>query len=414
MHTLYHTLRGDTPDPLPVELWTYGGQRLGKLGAFESMAFTFTAKPGNADTAELELYLDALTASLLPCDGSVLVAARYNGKTHLTTPVTAEAHNHPDDAATGMLTVNAVGGWSFLEGAVVPPGLAPVVQYATELTYDLEGPLETVITEIINTGIARTGHPLIVAPSTGRGPTVRVTGAWETVGEVVADVLKHTGYRLAFDGWVPTDPQPFDNVTLTRPCYLVSLKPHGRREGLIWSTVAGDVPEWSVQRKRASATRVVVSNGADELGDRILVEVRGDEPASPWAVREIYLEHEPEEDENNDPIRLATDTETAGRRELNANAAALEVSLEVTPSAGWEFGTDEATPRQFDVGDTATVDLPVLGEFTQLVTDVEVKLTPQALTVTPTVGTPDTLDLGVYGSTAELNKRLTRLERKRG
>ena len=70
------------------------------------------------------------------------------------------------------------------------------------------------------------------------------------------------------------------------------------------------------------------------------------------------------------------------------------------------------TPRQYTVGDVATIDLPVLGEFMQVITDVEVEITTEAVTVTPTVGTPDTMDVTTYDALAGVDKRLTRLERK--
>ena len=114
MTTLYDTLRGPAYDPVPVELWTHQGERLGKLGAFESMTFNTTGKPGRASTATLEVYLTELTAMLLPCDGTVLVAAHYNGMTLLYTPVTAEVHSLDNDPSLALLTVQCTGGWSFL------------------------------------------------------------------------------------------------------------------------------------------------------------------------------------------------------------------------------------------------------------------------------------------------------------
>ena len=64
------------------------------------------------------------------------------------------------------------------------------------------------------------------------------------------------------------------------------------------------------------------------------------------------------------------------------------------------------------MGDIATVDLPILGEIKQVITDVEIKITPETITVTPTVGTPDTMDLSTFAALAGIDKRLTRLERK--
>jgi hypothetical protein len=412
MTTLYNTLRGPDYDPVPVELWTYEGERLGKLGAFESMAFTTTGKPGRASTATLEVYLTELTAMLLPCDGAVLVAAHYNGLTLLYTPVTAEVHSLANDPSLAVLTVQCTGGWSFLEGAITTPGLTGNLTDTPNAKFELTGALETVIKTLIDAGQRRTGHPIVVLPSSGRGPRVTVTGAWETVGEHVANLLTDSGYMLTFDGWVPGDPQPIEGYTLTRPCYVVDLKPHTPRVGLVWSYIGGDLTKWSVTRKRASATRAVAHNGTDDLAERELLEVQGVEPPSPWAVREVYVRHTPSKDENMDPIRLHNELEAAAVDKLTELGTAIEVTASIETAAGWEYGTDKVTPRQYTVGDIATLDLPVLGELMQVVTDVEVKITPEAVTVTPTVGTPYTMDVTTYDALAGVDKRLTRLERK--
>ena len=217
---------------------------------------------------------------------------------------------------------------------------------------------------------------------------------------------------LTFTGWVPGDPQPLEDYNLTRPCYVVDLKPHTPRVGLVWSYLGGDVTKWSVTRKRASATRAIAHNGAEDIADREVIEVQGSETSSPWAVREIYVRHSPSQDENMDPIRLHDELETAAVAKLTELAPAIEVAASIEAAAGWEYGTDKVTPRQYTVGDVATVDLPVLGEFMQVITDVEVEITTKELTVTPTVGTPDTMDVTTYDALAGVDKRLTRLERK--
>lgn len=413
MTTLYQTTRGPSYDPVPVELWTWTGEPLGKLGAYDRMAFTFTGKPGAADTAELTLYLDDLTANLLPCDGTVLIGARVNGKTHLTTPVTAEAASG-DNPGTAMLEVTASGGWALLAGGVIPPGLGVKLEETTASEYDLAGPLEDVVKEIVTTVAARLGHPVYVTPSNHRGPTVTARGAWENAAEVVAELLANTGYRLVMSGWLPGDPQPYDDYVFTAPCFVADVVPYRERPGLMWTTSGGEVSSWQVKRKRASVTRVVVSNGADNRADLRHAEVHAAEGPSPWGVREAYTEHEPpkDADDNVDPLLVGPALEAAGKALLAERGAAVEVSIEVSPAGGWEFGTDGVTPRQYDVGDTATVELPVLGVLTQVVTDVTVEITPEVVTVTPTVGTPDTIDLSTYGQHAELTKRLTRLERK--
>lgn len=412
MSTLYDTLRGPDYDPIPVEMWTWQGECLGKIGGFESMTFTTTGKPGQADTATLEVYLTELTAQLIPCDGNIVLAAKYNGITMLYAPVTAEVHSLDDDPSLAILTVQCSGAWSFLEGSIVTPGFDGEIASTPYNQFEITGALETVVKRLIGVGQRRTGTPVILLPTSGRGPRVSVKGSWETVGELVTEALTNSGYCLTFTGWVPGDPQLIDGVVFNKPCYFVDVKPHTPREGLIWSHLGGELAKWSVTHKRASATRAVVHNGAEEVAKREVLEVKGKEPPSPWSVREIYVKHEPEKDENMDPIRLHEDLEAAGVDKLAESGPAVEVTAAVEPAAGWEYGTDGKTPRQYTVGDIATVDLPILGEIKQVITDVEIKITPETITVTPTVGTPDTMDLSTFAALAGIDKRLTRLERK--
>ena len=412
MSTIFSTLRGATSDPLNCELITWQGERLGKVRLFEKMEFVPTIKPGAADTAALTVYLDDLTAQLLPCDGEVLITAWLNGVRLLFAPVTAEVSGSQDDPSVGVVTVQAVGGWAFLEGEVTTPGLDGSLSESPNAEFEISGDLETVVKTIMGAGKRRVGHPLVILPSSGRGPTVTATGAWETVGEHVADALKGTGYCVTFTAWIPGDPAPAEGLGLSTPCYVVDVKPYTPRTGLVWSVAGHDIDAWKVERKRASATRAIAHNGEDDPAAREVFTVQGDEPRSPWGVRETYVNHKPREDENMDPLRLREDVQRAAANRLAETGPALSVTAEVQLAAGWEYGTDRATPRQFTTGDIGTLSLPVLGDISQVVTDVTITLTPEEFTVTPTVGTPDTLETGAFGSLAALDKRLTRLERK--
>lgn len=412
MSTLYRTPRGDSWEPIMVELWTWTGQRLGRVGAYEEMSFMFTDR--TADTAELQLYLDQLTAALLPCDGTVLVGARYNGKTHLTTPVTAQAHGLDDDPTVAMITATTAGGWTLLDGQIIPPSLEDPLHLRTSEEYHLTGSLEDVAKRVISIGAARTGHPLLVLPSSGRGPTVDIRGAWETVAEVVQDMLAHSGYRLAMDGWLPGDPQPADWTLLDKPTVIVDLVAYRSQPGLIWTVESGEISDWEVTRKRSTATRLVAGNGAEELENMSAMEVQGRESGSPWDVRESYLKVEdPEPIDEREPDRflVAENMETQARAELASHAPAMEVSVEVDHSAAWDFGTDLQTPRQFDVGDYAEVVLPVIGPIRQVITDVELRLTATEFTVRPTVSTPDTMNTDIFSLQADTARRVSRIER---
>ena len=412
MSTVFSTLRGATTDPLPCELITWQGERLGKIGMIQSIEFVQTIKPGAADTATLKVYLDDLTATLLACDGEVLITAWLNGIRLLYVPITAEVASLDDDPRVAVLTVQAAGAWSFIEGEVTTPGLDGSLSDSPNAQFEITSDLETAVKTVIGAGIRRVGHPLVVLPTSGRGPTVTITGAWETVGEHVADALKGTGYGLTFTAWVPGDPPPAEGLGLSVPCYIVDVRAYTPRQGLIWSTLGRDIGSWRVERKRASATRAIAHNGEDDPATRMAFTVQGDEPRSLWGKRETYVSFKPRDDENNDPLRQREDVHRAAVSKLTESAPALSVSADVHVASGWEYGTDGGTPRQFTVGDIGTLDLPVLGEISQVITDVTVTLTPTEFTITPSVGTPDTLDTTAFGTLAALDKRLTRLERK--
>ena len=110
---------------------------------------------------------------------------------------------------------------------------------------------------------------------------------------------------------------------------------------------------------------------------------------------------------------IADNLENQGRAELAAGQPAVEANIRVDNSAAWEFGTDGVFPRQYQVGDRGTVILPVLGELTQVITEVTVQLTPEEFTVTPTVSTPDSPRTDIYAQVAQTTRRVIRLEREK-
>lgn len=413
MSTVYVTPRGDSYEPVVVELWSYGGQALGRVGDFEKLEFTWSDR--EAQTCQLDVYLDELTAQLLPCDGTVLIVARMNGLTHITVPVQASAKSG-EDPSIGVLHVVGAGGWTLLDGEVIPPTLEAPVSEQTKPEYHLSGPLEDVVKRVVAIGAARTGHPIVVVPSVGRGPAVTVHGQWETVSEVCKKLLEHTGFMLTLDGWLPGDPQPFEDVSLSTPTILADLRSYTDKPGLVWSVDGGDLSDWEVTHKRSTLNRVVVGNGKDDPAELSIQEMRGQDSGSPWDVREGYkkVDNPAGVGENGpDAYMIADNLENQGRAELAAGQPAVEANIRVDNSAAWEFGTDGVFPRQYQVGDRGTVILPVLGELTQVITEVTVQLTPEEFTVTPTVSTPDSPRTDIYAQVAQTTRRVIRLEREK-
>ena len=201
----------------------------------------------------------------------------------------------------------------------------------------------------------------------------------------------------------------------TTPVVIVDLAMYSAVSGLEWSVESGDITDWSYTTKRATATRAVISpdNSGDE-DERVIREVVGDEPASPWARREVYIRGDgyDQNDENRDPIALRYRLEDQAATELAKAARSLEVSTTVELAAVWEAGVDGVFPRQFWLGDMAMVHLPHLDSVEQVVTAVEATITPEQFTVRPTVGTPYTLDPSLFGTVADMSRRMTRLEKR--
>lgn len=416
MSTLYNTPRGETWDPMPIEVWHWGGQPLGRVNGIEEAKVTW--RDGSADTISLTAALDDVTSPLIPCDGEYLLVTRFNGQTHLAVPTDGAAQSG-DDPRTALASITAAGGKTLLDGELIPPTLEDPVYHLNGDEFTVTGSLEDVVKRLIRIGVSRTLHPVIVLPSLGRGPSITVSGEWEKLGDLLDDVMAGTGYRLDIHGWAPGDPPPTDDINPSTPVIIVDIAQYVPVSGLEWSVESGDITDWEYTVKRASATRAVISpsqssqEGEDDTN--IVLEVVGDEPSSPWARREVYIRGDgfAQEDENRDPIALRYRLEEQAATELTQAARSLSVDVTVELAAVWEAGTDGVFPRQFWLGDMATVHLPQLEPVQQVVTEIEATLTPDNFVVRPTVGTPYTLDPGLFGNVAALTRRTNRLEKRR-
>lgn len=398
-------------EPVRVELWSYKGQRLGLVGNYEEMTFTFADR--EADTAELTLPLTNLTRLLVPCDGVVLVGMRIGGRTHLSTPVKAEVAAG-DDPSQAMVKVTTAGGWTLLDGELLPPSLDTPLNQQTTPEFDVNGPLETVIKRLLEVGAKRTKHPIVILQDQGRGPNVRVHGKWESVGDVIKDVLNKTGYRLDLTGWLPGDPAPQEDISLTRPSIIADVVPYEHREGLVWTVEAGDITDWSMVHTRASATVGIVGFEVDDPAKRVYGTMNGPTSGSPWQTREAfkeYTEHKEIDDREPDPQRVWEGMQNEGQKLINQSEGTVEADITVDIANLWQFNTDKTNSRSFDVGDWVEVHLPVLGRYTQLIKAVEVYVTPTEFTIRPIIGTPDTLDSDLYSNLANLHRRVDKLER---
>lgn len=413
MTTRYIGLDGSpTWEPIPTEVWTAGGQRVGALGYFESLRLTFTdrAAGGGAVIGPSGTELELLSR----CDGNALLVSRVNGHTFVGVPVEAEVRSGADPNVSET-EVTLATGWTLLDGATMPPSLDQNLTEDPALEFNLTGALESVIKSLIHVTVHRLGLPLVCVPDRGTGPVVTARGAWDNVGDLIRDLLAGTGYRLDLAGWVPGDPTGDLQATPSGPCLIADVVPYRRRDGLVFATVSGDITDWSVKRQRAVTTKAVVGYEVEDETLRQYVQLERP-TASKWAVREKYLEYSaPDQidDRDPDPIEVRYGMEETAVAELMAGGVTESVDVKVELGGSWRFTANTQDPRGYTVGDVATLELPGMPTLVNVVTEVEVEVTPTELTVTPTVSTPDTLVRDQYTAQAALARRVTQLERNK-
>lgn len=414
MTTMYNTPRGESWDPMPLEVWTWQGQPVGRLQGVESASVVW--RDGSADTAKVTAVMDDVSSLLVPCDGAYLLVARLNGQTHVSVPVDVSVEGLDDDPTVSVINITTAGGYTLLDGELVPSTLEDPVYMVNGDKFTVTGALEDVAKRLIRIGVSRTLHPVVVLPSLGRGPTVTVTGEWEKLGDLLTDLFTGSGWRLTVHGWAPGDQPPAEDIVPSTPVVLVDVGQYTPVSGLEWSAESGDITAWSYNIKRATATRAVIApqQSSGDSESQIIREVVGNEPTSPWARREVYIRGTgyAQDDENRDPLQLRDRLDTEAATELAKADRSLTVDVTVELAAVWEAGTDHLFPRQFWLGDMVTVRLPGLDPVYQAVTEIEATLTPDTFTVRPTVGTVDTIDPSLFGRVADMNRRMTRLEKR--
>lgn len=396
MATIYQTPWGPSWDPMPVHMWTWGGESLGRVAEVEKASAMWST--AEADLLEVTAGLVADNAPMLATDGTTLLSVTLGGMTLLAQPAQVTLAARGDTPEHGVIRVAASGGRALLEGqTIIPdPDMPLGAQTGEEIT--LRGPVETVVKRVLTWGAELTGHPVAVMPDQGRGPFVSVTGAMSSAAELVDAALAGSGWWLDMPGWVPGQAQP-EGMTLDRPTYLADVRPYRDRPGLMWSVAGGDLDGWEVEMTRATATRALV--GEELEGAYRYLEVAGQEGISPWSRRDIYV-----------AARDGDDLEAAGRAELAGHVATASADMPLTPGAQWRLGDDQG-PGAYRHGDLVTVVVPVLGEITQTIAEVRAELDRDRFTITPTVSPPDSVSHDIYAAVSAVGRRVARLERKR-
>lgn len=397
--TMYATPRGVTSDPMTVELWNYSDLRpLSRIELADKISVTWSMQ--GPDTAEIVVPYSEATAPLMETNGRVLVVVQLNGRRHISTVTKAvlEPANKVDEAAN--ISVTTSGAYSLLQAEVIPPSPGkPLTQQVERENFTMTAPVETVVKSIVHFGQNRVGHPLSLTPDLGRGPVVTVTGRMKYASELIEQALSGTGYRLALDPWFYGDPQP-NNLGSGDPCVTVDVVPYRENPGLVFSRKGHDLEDWTLTRTRASRTQFIVGDSGQGTEQKFRFVMEEDVTHTPWSIREGYTSSQG--DSKSEMI-------SEGKKALADNAESYQLEATLAPSSVWEFGNDGKYPRQYDIGDWATINLGEVGEVRQVITEVTAELTPAAFTVTPKVTTPDTYPSDIYSTVASLAKRVDRL-----
>lgn len=405
MSTAYQTMRGVTYDPMPVEIWQWDGTGpVGRLELSESVEATWSER--GTGIAVIDTPLNDLSRLLLDQKSSTLVVIRFNGVRHVSSVVKAVAYADDDASEDVRVKATTASAWSMLEGELIPPDpTLPLGQQGAREAFTMTGPLETVVKTVIRHGAERLGHPILIMPDRRRGPTVTVRSEFDSVADLVESALLSSGWHLSLEAWLPGDPG-IEDFSLTRPTIIAEVDPYLDVPGLMFSAEAQDLESWELAYDRPSATNVITSiptpEGTEDIEFMYSSFSMGEDQVTPWGKRETFAKGEE-----------GQTAQEVGIPELMENKAAVDLDATVAPALAWEFGTDGVTPRQYQIGNNATVVLPKVGSVVEVISEVTVKLTPSSLTVTPKVSTPDTRDKDLYSLVAQVSKRVDRVNKRR-
>lgn len=415
MSTVFHTFSGTTDQPVLLEVITPQGQEVGLIGNYESLDMSVSIR--DADILELVLPLDDMAALLAQCDGSVLVTVKIEDHSFIFMPAEAEATSADGAPDVAQLHLTCAGGWTWLDGQLIPPSMDGPLDHAQGTEFVLEGNLETVVKRLVTVGALRLNHPLYVLTTQDRGPRVNVSGAWDTSAEYVRDVLNGTGYFLELTGWVPGDPWLPGYARPFGPTVAIDVIPFRERE-VLWTTQGGDITKWSLSRARPSATRVTLGYKTDAPAERQYHRVTDGNHSAAWHHREVYEAFEynyptwADEDVPPDHWALMDQMDVAAKRKLAEAGTQVSLSAEVDVANLWRFSRDHDDPRAFNLGDLVKLEVPKLGRHQAVVTDVEVHASADTFTVTPVVSTPDTMRTDVFSRVSDLSRRVHNIERR--
>lgn len=433
MSTTYFTPDGPDQVPINIELITVGGTRVGYFGRWEEATFTWNLHA--ADTAHLVLPLDSLSARLTDMRGSYLICAEFNGVRHISVPAKVQVTGNDDDPSTAVVDVTAVGGWQFFDNVILTPSYTAGWRLYKDSTaswrepsgdgWTTSGKLTEVIREVISSRASEMRLPITVTGEDRVGPETMVQWQWQKMSEAIKPAIAGSGFYVDIRHVTTGDAMPGAGQVAAIPGLCVRVLPY-RDRGIRWTVQGGDVVGWESDKERAKLTSLYEvfrpsdfdSPNKDKPWWYVQSLMLHDYERSAWSQRQDTHEWKYPDTEP----RKWYDLLSSERRDYMAAdgiAQKLEkgethsVSATIDASSQWRFGTPE-TPGEnvFSIGDLVDVEIP-LGSFQLAVSSVEVKITRDELSVTPTVSVPDSPGYDSFDMTAELQKRVSLLERGR-
>lgn len=368
MTTIYNTPRGQTYDPMTIEVWKPNG--VGPSAIVQNIEKAeVTWSMSGAGTAIVEAPYSPELADLMNVRGSTLVIVRLNGRRHVSSIVEARRYGNAVNQHDQKLKIVTATPWSLLDGEIIRPVPdSPWSDQETASHFEMTGALETVIKTLIRYGAQEAQHPIYILPDKKRGKIVTVRTRLDSVGELVRNLLQtDPQFYLQLDAWIPGD-EPIEGTSFSQPMVLADLQERQEKERIVWHAEGGDIGEWEIKNTAATATHIVTAAENDKASEVNVFHYN--RPHMPWEVRykkastangEVDIKYFP--------------------HELPDNAWKTEMNIKASPAISWEFGTDKQYPRQFKEGDVVRLMHEPTGNRLWEISDVVATLTPVSFSV---------------------------------
>lgn len=296
--------------------------------------------------------------------------------------------NAPEEVVTHAPALIALYGGSTTDLTASKAWLTSYIASTSMPKFDTRtGKLATIAAGYINDAATRLAAPVVaIVPVPDTSPTVTLNARMTTLADLLTDALRASGVRLTVTMWLPGDPNPSGlPEPLSTPTVVMRLDVPPAKPWLRWSDTVGGLVRASVTTTTPQAYHVILGlEGQDELRvyDQYL-DSAAKSVAGPYGLPEAYVDAT--------DVERGADSQAAGARAVRDLTTLVSLEAEVADGEPWAFG------RDYDVGDTGTVELAGVG-FTERVTMVTVSEDrDNGLSFTPVVGenakTGDSSDL---------------------